>query len=152
MRLVAALHERRCQAIVSAALLAGWVASLPLLVAVVDHRDRIDEYQGWMILLLGILGTLIAQMGWWGNPILLGACIYLVFSRVPPRKGILLALAVMLLVCLVSSLFWRSVMDDSGIYPIIRYGPGYFLWLATITLCAAWLTLLAITGKAPQST
>lgn len=137
---------------VSAALLAAWAASLPLLVAVVDHRDRIDEYHGWAILLLGILGTLIAQVGWWGNPILLGACTFLMFSRRTPRKGTLLVLAVVLLVCLVSSLLWRSVMDDSGIYPIIRYGPGYVLWLATVAICAAWLALLALTTKAPEAT
>ena len=142
--LVHRLHGRPCRAAVAAALLAGWAASLPLLVAVVQHRERLDEYPGWAVLLLGILGTLIAQVGWWGNPVLLGACAMLAFSRETPRPGTLLILAALLAVCLVSAYLWRSVMDDSGIYPIIAYGPGYYVWMAVVALCTCWLALLAL--------
>lgn len=115
-----------------------------MLVAVVQHRERLDEYPGWAILLLGVLGTLIAQVGWWANPVLVGGCLLIAFGRSPLQPRTLLVLAVLLSVCLVSGLFWRSVTDDSGIYPIIRYGPGYYTWMMVVALCAAWLCLLAI--------
>lgn len=117
-------------------LLLPWLAALALPVAI----NRQGVFTGATILLLGLMGPLIGQFGWLGNPLLLVG-LRRIWPTGKPRDltadrviGGLLALL------FVNSLFWTDIPTDAGSDPIMR-AIGYHLWMTSVAAGAMTLLL-----------
>ena len=110
------------------------------------YIDRPDNPAGpgSGLLLVGCLGVFVGAFAWLANPLLV-ATWALTFSR-PPRAGALACAAASLAFALSFLLHHEIMLEGSGKYSrITGYGPGYWLWVASIAtalvgcLVAAWL-------------
>ena len=99
------------------------------------HFDGSDmhEWRGWWFLLLGPLGILIGQFGWWANPLML-------LSAMPLKRTLTLVFAVLAILLAASSvtLTYVPVLDVKLVVRGARL--GFYLWLA----CPVLLLLAAL--------
>jgi hypothetical protein len=97
-----------------------------------DGSD-IQEWRGWWFLLLGPLGILIGQFGWWANPLMLP-------SALPLKRTLTLVFAVLAILLAASSvtLTYVPVLDVKFVVRGARL--GFYLWLA----CPVLLLLAAL--------
>ena len=97
-----------------------FLASLPLHAAL-DGRTPED------VLLIGLAGIVIGQVGWFANlPIVVGVIMLLAGRKVALKLAIPAAALAM------SSFLWSSMPNDSPTPThILRHGAGYYLWLAS---------------------
>lgn len=138
MRKPAYLNRRRLVAFLALAL---WSASLMLPVA--QHGN--DRWMGWLVLILGPLGVLTGQFGWFANLGFLASFGLSLGAR--PPTWLDLTAAVLTLAAAVDALFWRKLYYDSGSVPIQAFGPGYYLWLTSIVVMAGWMIWLWIQSR-----
>ena len=109
-----------------------WISSL-ILPAVTECSDgRFWPEPGWSILLLGWLGPLIGQFGWFANLTMLWVTFRLIFQYpagfLPGVLGFALAL---------TSFFWTGTpgTGDGPTGTICQHNSGFYVWMA----CAALL-------------
>jgi hypothetical protein len=107
--------------------LAGWAVALFLPVAVVNGKAM----PGYEVGAWGWMGTFDLQFGWWANVALLMA-LRLASDRQPPGTGRTWAMTILLLALAVDAAFWRYIPNDYQTLPIDGFGPGYYLWFASI--------------------
>ena len=122
--------------------LALWALTLLLPVASFESRGYVGM-QGWVVLLIGGLGPMAWQFGWFANIGLL----LMTASPFTFRSSRLtdLALALATLVCAADAFLWRAMYDDRGETPISSFGVGFYAWQIVIIGSAAttfwyWLT------------
>lgn len=117
--------------------LALWLASLTQTVTRACGEGG-EVYSGHTVLLLGPLGPLEMQFGWFANPLLLWTAGSLLFDR---RTSLLTALAAFFgLVLALSSFTWTQQFFDNGAVDLCGRGAGFYLWIG----CAAFLCLAAL--------
>lgn len=104
-----------------------WFLSLALPVEVTRPIGHDDVGYGFMILLIGWLGFIVGQLSWLSNILFFFVLRFLrrgwTDNGLPGLAAIFTALGA------VNALFWRHLFFDSGYEPIVRFGPGYYLWL-----------------------
>jgi hypothetical protein len=117
-------------------LAALWAVSLLLPVAIMGAaKDNV--FPGWGILMMGWLGVLVLQFGWFANPVFVAALVLLATSK---RRTGWATLVSVLLACLIAdALTWHEMYGDNGSVPIQAFGAGYYLWLATMIGAAVTL-------------
>ncbi|WP_374134920.1 hypothetical protein [Sphingomonas sp.] len=124
----------RVHRLIAGGLLSLWALSLALPVAVIREGDI---WQGWMVLAFGFLGILNGQFGWLANWVFLPATFAGMVLRRPSRR-LLVTVLVLLVPLVAGTMAWREVVYDDGVHAVMRFGPGYFLWLAAMTGCVVW--------------
>ncbi|QIG53788.1 hypothetical protein G6N82_06125 [Altererythrobacter sp. BO-6] len=128
--------------IIPLALSVAWIMSLNLHVATVDDLNADQSYKGYHIFLLGLLGPFTFQISAYANPVLFLAVIYVVWKWPDVKAARLMLAAVFIALCIISAIFWNRIPDSSGENFIKQLGPGYYLWMATMTSAFAWLLSL----------
>lgn len=96
---------------------------------------------GWLLLLMGWLGLLAFNFGWFGNVVMLGAWIaFAVKARFMAR--ILAVVAVFTAADSVRLVGNYVPLDESNVNKAVvsGFGPGFYLWIASMVLlfAAAW--------------
>lgn len=126
------------KAVAGLAILACWAVSL--LVPAVDTATSsgANAPTGWDIAMIGWLGPLTGQFGWFANLLLIPAIGLAAgqYGRAPRAR--LIIGSVMLILALNSAL-WVDIPLDSGRDEITSYRIGYWLWMAAISSCGLWL-------------
>ena len=133
--------------IIPLTLLVAWLVSLNLHVATVDHLNDDQCYQGHQIVWLGLLGPFALQVSAYANPVLLLAVVYVVWKWPDVRAARLILAAVFIALCVMNAVFWNRIPDSSGLNFITHRGPGYYLWMATMTSAVAWLLCLWVSVR-----
>jgi hypothetical protein len=128
---LAAVTSRRIAGAVAPAL---WLASLTQTVTRSCAADG-EIYSGYTVLLLGGLGPLEMQFGWFANPLMLWTAGCLLFGR---RAGLITAS--LSLVLALSSFTWTKQAYDNGYVDLCGHGLGFHLWIA----CAVFLFAIAV--------
>ncbi len=92
---------------------------------------------GWGMLVIGWLGFLNGQFGWFAN---LGFLMSwaLVRGRRPPNGALLVFVLILIVLPALQTFAWHEVQTDTGTFPA-HVGPGYVLWLAALFIQAGWL-------------
>lgn len=109
--------------------LALWLGALALPVAITGSNPG-DQLSGWMVLIIGWLGVMVLQVGWFANLAFLASLPVLASSR---KFGWLSkALTLVLILTTIDALFWREMYYDNGSEPIRTFGSGYYLWFAAM--------------------
>ncbi|WP_454714543.1 hypothetical protein [Caulobacter segnis] len=133
MSISAVLNERRLVALL---LLILWLCSLLLPVVVRPGAPGM----GWVILLVGWLGALVGQFGWFANLGFLASFGLSLGKRDP--SGLDLTASVLTLAAAIDALFWRRLYGDNGSVPIEAFGAGYYVWFVAIVGMAGWVIWL----------
>ena len=126
-RVASWLPKRRYVAIV---LLGIWLISLAC-TAVVMGPKADNVFPGWMILLIGLLGPIALQFGWFANPLFLltvGLMAFTPAAVVWRRKVWRLVAAGLMVLLAIDAATWRVMYGDSAPAPILGFGLGYYLW------------------------
>lgn len=109
-------------------------------VAQVQYMHGLDVIDGWGLLVMGWLGAIMLQFGWWANPCFALALFLLLRGRrVGPRTAMIVAVALTLL--LADALRWRNAPNDASDGPIVAYLSGYWLWCAAMAAAIVALVL-----------
>lgn len=117
--------------------LALYGASLVLPVATMSSRTE-GTWYGLSLLLIGPLGLLAGQLGWFANPLMIWLIVRLCRRRRINMLGAILALFALGLT--LTSLYWTVAYDDTGTFQITNHGLGFYLWIG----CAALLAVSAL--------
>ncbi|MCP3734660.1 hypothetical protein M9979_07220 [Sphingomonas sp. RP10(2022)] len=122
-----------------------FVASLALPVATAQQTQGLTTITGLNLLLIGPLGALNGQFGWFATPCL-AVAIYATVTRRPCLSGrgrviVILAMGI----ALIDALFWTDYPNDGGPGPIVSFGTGYYLWIAAVVVGA--LGLMTTLGR-----
>lgn len=120
-------------------LLGLWALSLIMPVARAEDGGTTD---GWTLFMIGWLGPLILEFGWFANPIFLLVMIVVSIGPGFTRIGNCV-LALLLLSFTADALFWDSVPSDAGDYPIVERYVGYYAWLMSMGGTGLWLLWIA---------
>lgn len=92
---------------------------------------------GYHALMVGWLGVLLIQFGWFANIlffILLPAMTF--WQRPVPWLSRLLA--ILLALCTVDAVVWKNIPTDASDGPITEYGTGYYLWMLCMAATVVW--------------
>jgi hypothetical protein len=111
------------------ALSAAWLASLVQPVAATGRQGTFD---GFAVGAIGPMGMAIGQFGWFANlllPIQWRRSWPLPYTR---SARIDLVLGGILMLLAIDTCFWNDIPTDAGSDPIIQFGSGYFLWMASL--------------------
>ncbi|MEO6215656.1 MAG: hypothetical protein ABIO86_06475 [Sphingomonas sp.] len=101
--------------------------------------------RGWSLLLIGWMGFINMQFGWFANvPFLLSMRAAIDRDR-PPTRAFLVA-GVMIALPAIQTLGWTEVQTDSGRFPVV-IGPGYYLWLTALFAQSMWLISRALSAR-----
>ena len=115
----------------------------------VSSNGQRDTATGLIILAMGWLGPLVGQFAWFANLLLPIALWVAAKSRSGARRfGLILAVLLGLLAA--SAMFWSSVPMDNGENVIVRYRPGYWLWIAAVIGGALWVGIIAAKERAAE--
>lgn len=106
-----------------------WLCSLALPVAIMGPSSD-NIFPGWFILIMGWLGLLVGQLGWFANIAFLASLGILAFSRTRTLWGS--ALSLVLTALAADGLLWHEMYGDNGSAPIQAFGAGYYLWFAAM--------------------
>jgi hypothetical protein len=91
-------------------------------------RPPVEEWEpGWVMFLYGPLGLLDGQVGWFANPLMLAA----VLLGKHKRAATILASLAIFLATSVTSITFNTVPAKVSHLVVIRFGLGYYLWLAS---------------------
>ncbi len=116
----------------------GWLAlwALTLLLPVANFESRgYAGMPGWAVLLIGGLGPMVWQFGWYANiGLLLMSASPFTFRSTRLTD---LALAMATLACAADAFFWRAMYDDMGETPISSFSVGFYAWQIVIIGSAA---------------
>ena len=97
-----------------------------------------QSWRGGMIFLLGWMGALVGQFGWFANPLLLGSWLSAGFRW---RPGTVLFAAVALLIATQSfALFGEAIpADEGGVnkLTLTHMTPGFYFWMGSIVIALA---------------
>lgn len=126
-------------AIVLSMTVVAYVASL-VLTGIVTSNEIMP---GWGVLLLGWLGPLAGSFAWFANPPLIFA---MYFSKEKPRAAKLAAFVGFALALTAFGL--KTIPNDNGYATVLRFGAGYYLWLACFP---AVLTASFLNGRKPRT-
>ena len=113
---------------VGAVALVLWASSL-MLPAVTMCPDIV--WPGWHVVLLGPLGLIIGQFGWYANPLLLWMSLRLLFRYRAGVAGGLVCLALAL-----TSFLWTGIHGFDKPAIICERNIGFYAWIATAVLLA----------------
>jgi hypothetical protein len=134
--------------------LALWLGSL-LLPAVTLHGGigrQTETDPGYVILLIGWLGPLIGQFGWFANPFLLWMIALLLLER---PVGMIPGLIVLGLA--MHSFWWMEMPLDAELMHVTERHAGFYLWigcavlLGTISICKRIAELRASSSEASSA-
>jgi hypothetical protein len=103
-------------------------------------------YWGWEIALIGWLGPIIVQFGWYANIIMIPSLGYLALSehkdlKKAARRGTFLVAFGL------NSLFWSAFYWDSGSEPIHARSYGYYLWIIAVLGTGTGLLLITLNWR-----
>ena len=129
-------RQRRAAAI---ALAGAWILSLFIPAAGWGIEAPGPGYQ---ILMLGWLGVLSLQFGWFANPIFL-ASLSVAQSSVKPGLGVSGLLSFLLVAFTINPMFWTKAITPDGGYTVV-HGPGYYVWIVVMILTAIWLMAISV--------
>jgi hypothetical protein len=93
-----------------------------------------DQAPGWFFFLMGPLGVLVGQFGWFANPLML-------VSAAPVGKSLKLLFAIFAVALAATSIGLSYLPNDIEGNAVCGFGPGLYLWLAcsVLILIAAFL-------------
>ncbi|WP_051386693.1 hypothetical protein [Bradyrhizobium sp. ARR65] len=94
-----------------------------------------DEAPGWFFLVMGPLGILIGQFGWFANPLML-------ISALPLRRSLKSAFAILAAVLAPTSVALTYLPNDVAGNAVCGFESGFYLWLT----CPVLLLLAALLG------
>lgn len=95
-----------------------------------------DKASGWFFLMMGPLGVLVGQFGWFANPLMLLSVLPLTARG---KLEVIFALAAVLLVGSTSLLTY--IPNDVAGNKVCGFGIGLYLWQACAILLAAMAVL-----------
>lgn len=99
-------------------------------------------HRGWEIASAGWAGIIIAQFGWYANPIMIPALGYLALAEDRDRKNAI-GFGLVLLAFGINSFFWSAFYWDSGAEPILARSYGYYAWMVAVIGTGAGLLVVA---------
>lgn len=125
---------RGIDAVVRCALVLLWTLSLCLPVWRTVHDT--GWMMGWLVLLMGWMGPLALQFGWFANLLLLAYALL-------PASGLVGAFiyTILLAITVISSTFFKWLPVDSGDSHIVAWGAGYYVWMSVMVATAAYSLL-----------
>lgn len=131
------LEDPDARRLVSWVLAGCWAVSLFLPVAV-TAGDFGQGTPGWVVLLLGWLGPVMYQFGWYANPLLPLVLILAAKSRRGwvQKFSIIVALAMALLS--LDALFWNVIPGEFTNSRMAYFHIGFYLWLVSTLGGAIW--------------
>ncbi|WP_407174664.1 hypothetical protein [Bradyrhizobium sp. STM 3562] len=94
-----------------------------------------DEVPGWFFLVMGSLGILIGQFGWFANPLML-------IAALPLGRSLKSAFAILAAVLAPTSVTLTYLPNDVAGNAVCGFGSGFYLWL----ICPVLLLLAALLG------
>ncbi len=118
----------RAWVIAAIVLLGVWMLSVASSDALLGCRG--DTIPGWELLLLGWIGPVASQFGWYANVIFLIALPTFVFKR--RSGGWSVAVGLLATGLALSSLGLEVLPNDAGGTSICGFGTGFYLWLGAI--------------------
>lgn len=118
-------------------LAALWGLSLLLPVMAMGPAKQ-NVFPGWGILMIGWLGVLVFQFGWYANLAFLASIGLLLSSK--RRTAWVLTAPAALMILTADALTWREMYGDNGSGPIQSFAAGYYVWIAVMIGTAATLT------------
>jgi hypothetical protein len=109
---------------------------------VIRDGERVDSWEGWFLLTFGWGGLFQAQFAWLANLLLVGAAL-LVWRRRYVGAAVTSGMALPLALD-TAAMFSQPVAIGDEVRPCFlqRFGPGFFLWLASFLVVlggACWL-------------
>jgi hypothetical protein len=113
----------RCIALIPIAL---WLISLVVPAVGGDN----DVGMGWQVLLIGWLGILNAQFGWFANIAFVWS-IPIIMNVWQPSSRAQVILSLSLVIPALQTLFWTEIHTHEGNSPVIVL-VGYYFWLAAM--------------------
>jgi hypothetical protein len=122
----------------------------------IDFLKNGEEPQRWYgfeAMLLGWQGAFIGQLGWYANPVLLIACVLILF-----RRFVAAALFGSIAVAIAGNswqLFHQEIPADEGNVnhlQVTAFGIGFYLWFASLIAAVVAPILAAIIWRALRRT
>jgi hypothetical protein len=122
-----------------AAISAGlWLISLFSPVATLD-KGR--PGRGYWLLLVGWLGPLVFQFGWFANPLLWTAWWLLFMAGEPGSSGGMVGVGLVLTG--LNAAIWDEIPTGNGSQKVTALHFGFYLWMATVLGTAFFMIVLA---------
>jgi hypothetical protein len=127
----------------------SWIAVGPSRNAHWLCAPPVEEWEpGWVMFLYGPLGLLDGQVGWFANPLMLAA----VLLGKHKRAATILASLAIFLATSVTSITFNTVPAKVSHLVVIRFGLGYYLWLASsisllVVMRLSFRTISGVSGS-----
>jgi hypothetical protein len=132
----------RYRRVIGIVALVAWVASLALPVET-ECLGLWYSSPGYRLALIGWLGALVGQFGWYANPFMLWQIGRLLLGRRPGIIGSLIALCLTL-----SAFFWKTSFTGDAWITICERHAGFYIWIACAVLLAA-VALIELMRRLP---
>lgn len=97
--------------------------------------DSGPPFYGWTLLLMGPFGIFDGVVAWYANPLLALILVLLLTERF--RLAALCGVPCVLLALSTFAMREMAVTEQPRYEPVTGYGPGFFLWLASLAIPVA---------------
>ncbi len=144
-RVRAGLIDKRRARLFAIVICCGWILSLCLSAATLKVGPGDPRIQaGYDLLLIGWIGVIVWQIGWFANlllPIMLAILLFPDLRLNRPMRFLRMALILLMSLCTLDSL---DLMIRPDIYGTVHLHAGYYVWMAVNCFATAVALLIAV--------